>query len=114
MANTLALQHGEIRQDTPNPPGGMIERDADGAATGMLEEDSAMSLVASRIPDLKSDQRRRGIQMVLADAAKNGVTSAQDFSDWADFLVYVQLKEEGSSRCVSRSGCRFFSRWTSS
>src|ERR1700722_20171095 len=95
VANTLALVHGEIKPDTPNPPGGMIERDANGASTGMLEEDSAMSLVSARIPDLKSDQRRRGIQMVLADAAKNGVTSAQDFSDWSDFLVYVQLKEEG-------------------
>ena len=95
VANSLALVHGEIRKDTPNPPGGMIERDADGSATGMLEEDSAMSLVSARIPDLKIDQRRRAIQMALADAAKNGVTSAQDFSDWADFLVYVQLKEEG-------------------
>jgi predicted amidohydrolase YtcJ len=95
VANTLALVHGEIKKDTPNPPGGMIERDADGAATGMLEEESAMSLVSARIPDLKTDQRRRGIQMVLADAAKNGVTSAQDFSDWSDYLVYVQLKEEG-------------------
>lgn len=95
VANSLALQHGEIKKDSPNPPGGMIERDADGVATGMLEEDSAMKLVADRIPDLKSDQRRRGILMVLADAAKNGVTSAQDFSDWADYLVYMQLKEEG-------------------
>jgi len=94
VANSLALLHGEITRDSPNPPGGMIERDADGAATGMLEEDSAMSLVSVRIPDLKIDQRRRGIQMVLSDAAKNGVTSTQDFSDWADFLVYVQLKEE--------------------
>ncbi len=95
VTNSLALRHGEIQQDTPNPPGGMIERDADGAATGMLEEDSAMSLVSVRIPDLKTDQRRRGIQMVLAEAAKYGVTSAQDFSEWADFLVYTQLKEEG-------------------
>jgi len=95
VANTLALEHGEIKNDTPNPPGGMIERDADGEATGMLEEDSAMSLVSARIPDLKSDQRRRGIQMVFADAAKNGVTSVQDNSDWSDYLIYVQLKEEG-------------------
>lgn len=95
IANSLALQHGEITKDTPNPPGGMIERDANGEATGMLEEDSAMSLVSDRIPDLKADQRRRGILMVLADAAKNGVTSVQDFSDWQDFLVYVQLKQEG-------------------
>jgi predicted amidohydrolase YtcJ len=95
VANSLALQHGEITKDTPNPPGGMIERDANGDPTGMLEEDSAMKLVSDRIPDLKTDQRRHGIEMVLADAAKNGVTSAQDFSDWADFLVYVQLKQEG-------------------
>jgi predicted amidohydrolase YtcJ len=95
VANSLALQHGEIKNDTPNPPGGVIERDANGELTGMLEEDSAMSLVSSRIPDLQADQRRRGIEMVLADAAKNGVTSAQDFSDWADFLVYRQIKEEG-------------------
>jgi predicted amidohydrolase YtcJ len=95
VANSLALQHGEIKNDTPNPPGGVIERDANGELTGMLEEDSAMSLVSSRIPDLQADQRRRGIEMVLADAAKNGVTSAQDFSDWEDFLVYRQLKEEG-------------------
>jgi predicted amidohydrolase YtcJ len=95
VVNSLALQHGEIKDDTPNPPGGLIERDANGEATGMLEEDSAMILVSSRIPDLKSDQRRHGIQMVLADAAKSGVTSVQDFSEWADFLTFVQLKEEG-------------------
>jgi predicted amidohydrolase YtcJ len=95
VANSLALQHAEIKNTTPNPSGGIIERDANGEATGMLEEDSAMSLVSGRIPDLKADQRRRGIELVLADAAKNGVTSAQDFSEWSDFLVYQQLKEEG-------------------
>lgn len=95
VANSLALRHAEITKDTPNPPGGMIERDANGDATGMLEEDSAMRLVSDRIPDLKIDQRRRGILLALEDAARHGVTSAQDFSDWADFLVYVQLKQEG-------------------
>lgn len=95
VANSLALQHGEIKDDTPNPPGGLIERDTDGEATGMLEEDSAMTLVSARIPDLSANQRRRGIEMALADAAKNGVTSVQDFSDWNDFLVFQQLKEEG-------------------
>ncbi|HTQ60498.1 MAG TPA: amidohydrolase [Candidatus Solibacter sp.] len=95
VVNSLALQHGEITKDSPNPPGGVIERDANGEPTGMLEEDSAMKLVSDRIPDLKMDQRRRAVLLALADAAKNGVTSAQDFSDWADFLTYVQLKQEG-------------------
>ena len=95
VANSLALEHGEIADDTPNPPGGVIEHDADGETTGMLEESSAMSLVSVRIPDPTPEQRRRGIELALADAAKNGVTSAQDFSDWADFLIYTQIKDEG-------------------
>jgi predicted amidohydrolase YtcJ len=32
---------------------------------------------------------------VLENVAKNGVTSVQDFSEWADFQVYQQLKQEG-------------------
>lgn len=95
VANSLALEHGEINNDTPNPPGGLIERDANGEATGMLEESSAMNLVSVRIPDPTPEQRRRGIELALADAAQSGVTSVQDFSDWADFLVYTQLKDEG-------------------
>jgi len=95
VANSLALAKAEITKDTPNPKGGEIERDATGDPTGMLEEGSAMRMVEQRIPDPSNDQRRRGIEMVLADAAKYGVTSAQDFSEWEDFQVYHRLKEEG-------------------
>jgi predicted amidohydrolase YtcJ len=54
-----------------------------------------MSLVKVRIPDPSPEQRRRGIELVLANIAKNGVTSVQDNSAWEDFEVYKQLKEEG-------------------
>src|SRR5262249_32975614 len=40
-------------------------------------------------------QRRRAIELALADAAQWGITSAQDNSDWEDFLVYEQLEREG-------------------
>lgn len=95
VANSLALRKGEIDKDTPDPPGGEIERDALGEPTGMLKEDAAMSLVRMRIPDPSSEQRRRGIELVLAEVAKNGVTSVQDYSDWEDFKVYKQLKDDG-------------------
>jgi len=95
VANSLALKNGEIDKNTPNPPGGEIERDANGEPTGMLKEGSAMSLVKDRIPDPPVEQRRKGIELVLKNVAKNGVTSVQDFSEWADFQVYQQLKEEG-------------------
>src|SRR5260370_436219 len=95
VANSLALKIAEIDKNTPNPPGGEIEHDALGEPTGMLKEDAAMSLVKARIPDAAPEQVRKGIELVLQNIAKNGVTSVQDYSEWADFQMYQQLKEEG-------------------
>ena len=95
VANSLALKKAEIDKSTPNPPGGEIEHDGLGEPTGMLKEDAAMALVRVRIPDPSMEQRRRGIEIVLANVARNGVTSLQDNSAWEDFQVYQQLKEEG-------------------
>src|SRR5580700_9470100 len=94
VANSVALQLAHISKDTPNPKGGEFERDANGELTGMLEEGSAISLVEQYVPDPSPTQRRHGIELVLADVAKNGVTSVQDNSDWDDFLVYRDLKDE--------------------
>jgi predicted amidohydrolase YtcJ len=95
VANSLALKSAEIGKNSPNPPGGEIEHDALGEPTGMLKEYAAMSMVKVRIPDPTAEQRRKGIELVLENIAKNGVTSVQDYSEWADFQIYQQLKEEG-------------------
>jgi predicted amidohydrolase YtcJ len=95
VANSLALKSAEIDKTTPNPPGGEIEHDALGEPTGMLKEGAAMNLVRVRIPDPTPEQRRHGIELVLENVARNGVTSVQDNSAWEDFQVYQQLKEEG-------------------
>jgi predicted amidohydrolase YtcJ len=95
VANSLALKSAEIDKNTPNPLGGEIEHDGLGQPTGILKEDAAMSLVKVRIPDATAEQRRKGIELVLQNVARNGVASVQDYSDWADYQVYEQLKEEG-------------------
>lgn len=95
VANSLALQKSAISRESPDPKGGEFERNENGELTGMLKEGPAMRLVAQNIPDPTDEQRRRGIEMVLAELAKNGVTSAQDNSEWEDFLVYHALKDEG-------------------
>ena len=106
VANSLALQVAKITKDTPNPKGGEFEKGDDGELTGMLKEGSAMSLVAQWVPDPTPAERRRGIELVLADLAKNGVTSVQDNSDWDDFLVYRDLrKTKASSPRASPNGC---------
>jgi len=48
-ANSKALQIASIDDDTPDPVGGKILRDANGKATGILI-DNAMSLLEPRIP----------------------------------------------------------------
>jgi predicted amidohydrolase YtcJ len=95
VANSLALKIAELNNSSPNPSGGELEHNSAGELTGMLKEGPAMKLVRDRIPDPTAEQRRRGIVLVLADLAKNGVTSAQDNSAWEDFRTYKQLKDDG-------------------
>ena len=95
VANSLALKLAELNNSSPNPSGGELEHNSAGELTGMLKEGPAMELVRVRIPDLTAEQRRRGIVLVLADLAKNGVTSVQDNSAWEDFRTYKQLKDDG-------------------
>lgn len=94
VANSLAMKLAGITKETRDPPGGAIERDASAEPDGLLKE-NAMSLVHRAVPPISSERRRRGIELALADAAQHGVTSLQDNSDWEDFLVYRQLKNEG-------------------
>jgi predicted amidohydrolase YtcJ len=105
VANSPALKIAGITRDTPDPPGGHIERDAKSEPTGMLEESPAMSLVYARIPSYSTEQRRRAFQLVMDEAVQYGVTSVQDNSvmdaddtanyGWQNFLVLDQLKREG-------------------
>jgi|SRR5690242_2522638 len=95
VANSLALKLAGITRETKNPAGGEIEREADGEPDGMLKEGAAMRLVDSKIPPPTPAERRKGIELALADVARNGVTSVQDFSSWDDFLVYRALKNDG-------------------
>lgn len=100
VANSLALKLAGISAATPDPPGGVIVRDAKGEPTGALK-DAAAELVKRVIPPLTHQQRRSLIEHALRHAASLGVTSLQDMSirdlasDYANIGVYAQLREEG-------------------
>jgi hypothetical protein len=94
VANTAALKAAGITAQTPAPQGGKIDHDEKGEPTGILRE-TAMGLVQSKIPAPSPAQRRKALELALEDAARSGITSAQDFSDWQDFLMYEQLEKEG-------------------
>ncbi len=50
VANSAALAAAHITRDTPDPPGGKIDRDAAGEPTGIVREDPAMSLIFKIVP----------------------------------------------------------------
>jgi len=95
VANTRALQLANVTLASRDPEGGQIDRDANGQPTGILR-DTAQQAVTAVIPQPTSDQRRRGIEVALADLAAHGVTSAQDYSpDWQNFQIYEEIEKEG-------------------
>jgi predicted amidohydrolase YtcJ len=93
LANTAALEEAHITGKTIPPEGAAIDLDSSGQPTGILRE-SAQDLVNKVIPSASNEERRRGIELAIADALSNGVTSVQDNSDWRDFLIYEQLEKE--------------------
>lgn len=94
VANSAALKAMNITVQTPDPQGGKIDHDQQGEPTGILRE-TAKDSVLGRIPKPSAAQRRKAAELALLDAAQSGITSAQDNSDWADFLTYEQLEKEG-------------------
>jgi predicted amidohydrolase YtcJ len=94
VANTAALNQAGIGRDTPDPPGGKIDRDRNGEPTGILRE-GAGDAVYNAIPKATLADRRKAAELALAEAARWGVTSVQDNSSWQDFLVYEELERQG-------------------
>lgn len=94
VANSAALQAGGITRESHAPFGGQIDRDPSGEATGILRE-TAKDELLEKVPPPSPAQRRRALELALADAAQSGVTSAQDYSTWDDFLVFEELEREG-------------------
>jgi len=94
VANTAALKIGGVTGHTQAPEGGKIDHDASGEPSGILRE-TARGLVESKIPPPTPARRRRAAELALADAARWGITSAQDNSSWDIFLVYEDMEREG-------------------
>ncbi|HWZ46497.1 MAG TPA: amidohydrolase family protein [Candidatus Saccharimonadales bacterium] len=94
VASSAALKAMKITAQTPDPQGGKIDHEAGGGPSGILRE-TAKDRVLARLPRPTPAQRRKAAKLALQDAAQWGLTSAQDNSDWEDFLVFEELEKEG-------------------
>src|SRR5262249_32288190 len=94
VTNTAALKAAGLTKDSKDVPGGKADRDANGELTGIVRERTKDDFYKV-IPKPTREQHRRAMELALADAAQWGITSAQDNSDWEDFLALEQLEREG-------------------
>lgn len=95
VCNSLALKLAKITRDTPDPPGGVIVRDAAGEPTGVLK-DAAMDAIAAVRPARTSEELIEALRTAMKHAAKNGVTSVQDLpGNERDLDAWEKLRERG-------------------
>jgi predicted amidohydrolase YtcJ len=95
LANSYALKLAGVTRETPDPPGGLVVRDAKtGEPTGVLK-DAAQSYVWKVIPEPSFEEKLEAARAATAHAAAHGVTSVQDMSAGNDVGVYQTLLERG-------------------
>lgn len=81
-ANSHALRLAGINNQTPDPPGGIIQRDQKGNPTGILLEAGAMSLVESIIPKPTQKEITANIKSIFPELWKLGLIGLHDFDSF--------------------------------
>jgi hypothetical protein len=94
--NSRALELAHITKETPDPPGGRIERDpTTGEPTGTLRE-SAMGLLVSAVPARSPEEFTAGLRRALRLTAESGITSIQDAAaEKPELDAYAALDRSG-------------------
>ncbi|MDB5756290.1 MAG: Exoenzyme regulatory protein aepA precursor [Massilia sp.] len=129
LLNRAALRAVGYTKDTPDPPGGVIMRDASGNPTGMLiAKPNAMILYATlaKGPKLPRDAQLNSTRRFMHELNRLGVTSAVDaggvFQNYPeDYEIVEQLARDQQlsvriayNLCTQRKGQELddFRQWT--
>lgn len=95
LVNERGLQVAGIDASTPNPPGGVIDRDGSGEATGLLFE-GAQNLARNLIPSPSFEDRVGFAKTAIEAMNSEGITAALDANGGGDALkAYDALRKKG-------------------
>lgn len=95
LVNSLALEQAGVTMDTPDPPGGELDRDEAGRHTGLLYE-NAMGLVRDHIPEYTVAELKESFRKVVDQFSRWGVTSTHNASGRkSEIRAYKQLLDDG-------------------
>lgn len=94
VANSLALELAGITRDTPDPHGGLIERDEHGDPTGLLIE-TAQGLITRAMTEPDDATMAKAIRAAMSHQLALGITSATDpLLTPSHLRVYHQLEAD--------------------
>jgi len=110
-ANSLALKIAGITAQTPNPTGGIIERDASGEPTGVFYNHRAMDLLRRYIPPWTPEMTRENIISTQALFAACGVTSFQDNNVRGTDTIGLYLDAGKQGKMLLRSAVYYTLEW---
>lgn len=95
--NSMALKLAGIDRDTPDPPGGEIERDECGEPTGVLRE-NARSLVSVLLPPQSREQKVQNLLELGELLTSQGITAICDMGNLDredNFPIYEAAARKG-------------------
>jgi predicted amidohydrolase YtcJ len=92
--SSAALQSVGIHGETPDPPGGVIQRDERGQPTGVLFE-NAQELARRGIPEPSDDELRDALRAALPLAAAAGLTGIHNLEDRRARSAFEELERAG-------------------
>ena len=90
VVSTSALGLAEINNNTPDPEGGVIERDENGVANGIIRE--RQNIVGRLVPEATYDELLASLEINLGNLLAKGITSITDASTPPDeFAMWEEL-----------------------
>lgn len=93
--NSKGIALAGIKQDTPDPAGGKIVRDAEGRPTGLLE-DAAQDLAMRQLAPLSVAENLAASRAALAAMRRQGITSFLDaWTDPETMTAFRTLQRQG-------------------
>ena len=101
--NSKALEIAGITKDTPDPPGGKIDRDTDGEPTGVLRE-SARDLVIPFMPEETEEQLISALVDLGNLLSSQGIVAIGDMGNLhpgGNYDYYIKAGERGFQQRVT-------------
>ena len=90
VVSTSALGLAEINNNTPDPEGGVIERDENGVANGIIRE--RQNIVGRLVPDSTYEELLASLEINLGNLLAKGITSITDASTAPDeYAMWEEL-----------------------